>query len=471
MQILIISIFLLMVSIPVTWPISAGGLVCCAFFYPLWVMGFSKLHTVLSRTRRGRAIRLLGLWAKLQLLLGFAALCAMGWVECIRHVPLGGQWHVGDSQLLTVLLAIAPSIVAMIGYWALQYERVVRLRKEFNQVRGSMGLGPLVIWSRRGFLAWQLRSGLLFVLVPLLAIQLGQDGIALAMARWTSHPYAEGIYLGAMVVMVLGVFILSPRILVWIAGTRPMGDTPVRRELEALADQLGVRYRSIRVWPSGGAVANAAVMGLLGRLRYILISDSLLRQFTPPQVRAVFGHELGHVRQHHILYLTLCVVSLSLWSTLGAEGLWAGLVALGLSQGLVDSMGSVEAAQGVLSLGLMVLLLVAGLGRVSRLFERQADMEGAYCASHPEGINLRDDSLSEQGTQVFAEALERLAWANAIPLDRHEFRHGSLGSRIDYLLAQSHCEHSLTKLAKQVRLTKRLIGLALVAGIVGVSLL
>jgi STE24 endopeptidase len=468
MQILIISIFLLMVSIPNTWPKSDGVLVCCAFFYPLWVMGFSKLHAVLVRTRRGRAIRLLGMWAKLQIVLGFAALCAMGWVACIRRVPLGGQWHVGDSQLLTVLLAIAPSIVAMIGYWALQYERVVRLRQEFNQVRGSIGLGPLTIWSRRGFLAWQLRSGLLFVLVPLLAIQLGQDGIALVMARWTSPPYVEGIYLG---VMVLGVFILSPRILVWIAGARPMGDTPVRRELETLANQLGVRYRSIRVWPSGGAVANAAVMGLLGRLRYILVSDSLLQQFTPPQVRAVFGHELGHVRQHHILYLTLCMVALSLWSTIGAGGLWAGLVALGLSQSMAESMGSIEAAQGVLSLGLMVLLLVAVLGRVSRLFERQADMEGAYCASHPEGISLRNDSLSEQGTQVFAEALERLAWANAIPLDRHEFRHGSLGSRIDYLLAQSHCEHSLTKLAKQVRLTKRLIGLALVAGIAGVALL
>ena len=153
MQILIISIFLLMISIPVTWPIPASGLVCCALCYPLWVMGWSRIHAAVAKRRRGRGVRLLGVWAKAQILVGFALLCAMGWVTCIHRLPLGGTLRVGDSQLLTVLLAIAPSVLAMIGYWALQYDRVVQLRHEFNQVRGTMGLGPLVIWSRRGFLA------------------------------------------------------------------------------------------------------------------------------------------------------------------------------------------------------------------------------------------------------------------------------------------------------------------------------
>ncbi|MBT3278428.1 MAG: M48 family metalloprotease [Phycisphaerales bacterium] len=464
MQIMIIAIFILMASVPPVWLLSPCWIVVSAWVYPLWVMGFSRLHTRVALGRSGKGVRLLGMWAKAQLVLGFGVLCAVGWMMLIRGLPLGRGNHVDQSRLLTLLLAIGPVILAMIGYWALQYDRVLQIRKDFNHARNAVGLGPLVLWSRRGFLAWQLRSGLLFVLLPLLAIQLGGDLVTLATHPWAKHRWQWEILTGATAVMIFGVFLIAPRILVWVAGAKKMGKTPIRIQLETLAKELGIRYRTIRIWPSGQAVANAAVMGIVGRLRYILISDSLLQQFTPPQIRAVFGHELGHVRRHHIPYLMLCLISLMLWASLVTDGVWWVCVQIAAGDSLPIRVRSILAIKEALSILIMVGFLVVVLGRLSRLFERQADMDGAYCASHPDGVDLEDDSISSEGISVFSEALEHLAWANAVPLDRHEFRHGSLGSRIDYLVKQSHHPHSLSQLTRRVRWVKRWILLSLVVG-------
>ena len=75
--------------------------------------------------------------------------------------------------------------------------------------------------------------------------------------------------------------------------------------------RIGFRYRDIIVWPTGNTVANAAVMGFWGPLRYVVVTDGLLNDMSEEQVQGVFGHEVGHIRGHHLWYYGLFMVGLN----------------------------------------------------------------------------------------------------------------------------------------------------------------
>ena len=63
-------------------------------------------------------------------------------------------------------------------------------------------------------------------------------------------------------------------------------------------------------------IVNAAVMGIVAPLRYVLITDAMIEQMDDTKIEAVFGHEAGHVKHHHIPCFLLfaltsgCIVTL-----------------------------------------------------------------------------------------------------------------------------------------------------------------
>lgn len=82
---------------------------------------------------------------------------------------------------------------------------------------------------------------------------------------------------------------------------------------------------------------NAFVVGLSARDRVIAVTEPLLSTLSPEEVAAVLLHEQGHVREHHTLWLALCLSILATWQLifitdgqgwLAAAGVPAGLVAL-----------------------------------------------------------------------------------------------------------------------------------------------
>ena len=89
---------------------------------------------------------------------------------------------------------------------------------------------------------------------------------------------AEPVVLAASALAAMGVFLLMPAMIVRIWKTGPLPPGPLRDRLEDISRRLKLRYRHILVWRSGGMVANAGVMGIVGPLRYVLLSDALLEQ-------------------------------------------------------------------------------------------------------------------------------------------------------------------------------------------------
>ena len=177
--------------------------------------------------------------------------------------------------------------------------------------------------------------------------------------------------------------------------TTPMQDASLTQRLLALCKRVRVPALGVFQFRLGAETrkANAALAGL-GKTRRILLSDTLLAEFTPDEIEGVLAHELAHHRYHHLL-LMLGLSTLGSWIafTLTATVGQRWVEAFGL-RGL-DDIGGFPVLMTWFS-----LLSFAGLPiqhGISRALEWQADCFAIANSQQP---------------QAFASALRRLAQLN-----------------------------------------------------------
>lgn len=82
---------------------------------------------------------------------------------------------------------------------------------------------------------------------------------------------------------------------------RPIEDADLEQSLRKAAETAGLSVTGIFAFDMSRKTkkANAALAGL-GRTRRILLSDTLLTDFSHEEIETVFSHELGHYRHNHI---------------------------------------------------------------------------------------------------------------------------------------------------------------------------
>jgi STE24 endopeptidase len=87
----------------------------------------------------------------------------------------------------------------------------------------------------------------------------------------------------------------------------------LRDRLFALAARTGFRARSIQVMDGSkrSRHSNAFFTGF-GRIRKIVLFDTLLQQLTAPELEAVLAHEIGHYKKKHIVKMLLWSAASSL---------------------------------------------------------------------------------------------------------------------------------------------------------------
>ena len=193
--------------------------------------------------------------------------------------------------------------------------------------------------------------------------------------------------------------------------TVPMPAGPLRDELLSFLAEEGVRARGLRLWLTGGEVANAALVGVLPPLRYLMLSDRLLESLPREELLAVLAHETGHAVHRHLAWL-------------GASALALGGVLL-LLLDTADTRGwlggtAAEAA----ALGVAATLWLLGFGWVSRRVEAQADAHAAAAMS-TDG----PDRFDATGVHAISAALARVCDLAGSRESRRSFRHGSIASR------------------------------------------
>src|SRR5262249_31701138 len=244
------------------------------------------------------------------------------------------------------------------------------------------------------------------------------------------------------IVAVLLVFAAIPWIVRLVLGLKPLPTGLLRDRLEASAQRLHFRCSNLLLWNTRHGMANAMVIGILPWVRYVVFTDRLLEDFTPEEIEAVFGHEVGHVRHHHMLYyfsfLTASVIVLGWLVTELAKGWPLGR--------LLES-DNAKYWSAVPLVGILLGYIFVVFGFLSRRCERQGGIFGCPAGSwtYPDRPGHGDgqgpvgsgSELCPTGINTFIRALEKVALVNGISRDRPGFlqswQHSTIGRRVEFL--------------------------------------
>ncbi|HVT89933.1 MAG TPA: M48 family metallopeptidase [Tepidisphaeraceae bacterium] len=382
------------------------------------------------------------------------AIFAMGWGSVVdRLLRVLNDWPV---ELPGMLLGTLPPLLAWMGLWWAQYpaDRALREQSVLIQLDEDLPIhAPPGFWSY--FIA-NLRLQILFTTVPVMLIMFLHDlinvialkGFGRNLARSAAGSMDANIELVLYFVSIGVVVLFSPELLRRVLHTQPLPDSPLRQRLEAMCRRTGLKCRDILLWRTDNNMGNAAVMGLIPQVRYVLLSDVLLETMSDSQIEAVFAHEIGHVKHWHMGWYVVLIATIQLLCFGPGQVINDRLVKLQwLTQETLDAIGAITFIGG--------FFLV--FGYLSRWFERQADVfaarlmeqqasgtvasavgnpDDAAMIFDPEGWaqpKQRSTHVGPHGAATFASALHRVAMVNNIPVSARNFTHGSIAQRMEYL--------------------------------------
>lgn len=320
------------------------------------------------------------------------ALCALPHLlgAAARRASLAGAFASAARRLalLGALPVLAHAVALGVGGWLATVESTTGLRPtllDWPTPASLLGLVPFVVYSliaadararaldgRPAALAVarRLHARLLLgalapvVLYVLLAGALGR--VDLVRVRVEHVGLDAALYAGVMLALFLTVL---PFVLRATWNTRPLAVGPLRELFDAAARRARFACREILVWDTGQRMANAAVVGIAGPLRLVFLSDALLASLSARELLAVFAHEMGHARRHHVLVF----------------GAWTSALILGLDL-LAARLLPPGEAWALASLTISLALWYLGFGWLSRRFELDADLFAAELTGDAQGM-------------------------------------------------------------------------------------
>jgi STE24 endopeptidase len=142
----------------------------------------------------------------------------------------------------------------------------------------------------------------------LLGILLGYPLLVLILklVEWTGNWWWLCAW-GTLMVVQLLMLVLAPALIMPLFNKfTPLPEGSLRERLLALAGRTNFRARSIQVMDGSkrSRHSNAFFTGF-GRLRKIVLFDTLIQQLAEPELEAVLAHEIGHYKKKHISKMLL----------------------------------------------------------------------------------------------------------------------------------------------------------------------
>ncbi len=398
------------------------------------------------------------------------------WSVIVRSWPgVNSVWGLDE------LVMLIPFFLAIVVAWTILYPSDRAVRQVALEMRLWASVPARPVWRLASYLGFMLRHHVLIIAVPMAFIVAANDfvnayGRQIRMA--TGLAWADQVLL----VVIAGlVFLVAPVMLRHIWHTRPLPPGDLRSRLEDLCARVGLTYRRILIWESDGMVVNAAVMGIIRPVRYILLSDGLLEMMDDRKIEAVFGHEAGHIKCRHIHFFLLFAVLSML--------LVGGVIEL-VYRLWPEAFGTREAMQDYAQVGAMVLIVLVwifGFGAISRRFEWQADLFGTRCvttsaeecqlpcfhhgtaevAGPDTETTSPQEAVCATAANIFAEGLHRIAVLNGIPPEARSWRHSSIANRIRRLKSYALNPLQSRRLEREVLAIKAIL---LVGTLVGLGI-
>lgn len=353
-------------------------------------------------------------------------LLAWGWGDLVFQ----GAHSIGLPRVRSALMLMGtvPAFATWIALWWATYPAERRLRQDQLLIDIEEDIPVRIVPPFRDYFFANLRLQVLATVLPIVLIVAVQD-LMYAGMYWLQLPTGGNLEMLLLLGASLSIFLIAPLLMRYIFDTIPLADSDLRTELTQLAHRHRVGFNDILLWRTQHVMGNAAVMGVVKPLRFVLLSDLLLDSLSPRQVKAVFAHELGHAVHKHLPWYIMTLLSLATVLEFLAHP---------VAHQLKPLIGMVGAEVVTLLLFFAAFLML--FGALSRRFERQADVFAARSFSES-GV------VEAEGAEAFRGALERVAVINYMPLKSREdstalqrtiagmrnWLHGSMESRIDYL--------------------------------------
>jgi Zn-dependent protease with chaperone function len=189
-------------------------------------------------------------------------------------------------------------------------------------------------------------------------------------------------------VLIVGLANVAPVVLLPIFYTvKPLDRETLRGRLMSLAEHAGAQVVGAYEWGLAEKTrkANAALAGL-GSTRRILISDTMLSEYSEDEIEVVLAHELGH----H--------VHGDIWKGLFFEGglivagFYLAFLVLGAAAPALHLAGPADPAGMPLLIiagGIVTVVMIPAANALSRRYERSADRFALELTRNPAAFHLR----------------------------------------------------------------------------------
>jgi Zn-dependent protease with chaperone function len=224
--------------------------------------------------------------------------------------------------------------------------------------------------------------------------------------------------------------------LLW--GCVPLPPGPLRERLQTFCRTLKFDTE-MYLWPSfEGQVLTAAIMGIVPKSRYLLLTPALLETLNEEELSSVLAHEIGHVKHRHLLLYVMLFFGFSLIAGAAAKFLHHLILSSDLFYFLLSILPTAPASlpDFLASLMLLVALLLYFrfvFGYFVRNFERQADV---YV-------------FQAMGTGwPLIHAFEKIILAGGGSRKEKNWHHFGIGERIAFL---QRCEHDRSLISRHGR--------------------
>ena len=208
------------------------------------------------------------------------------------------------------------------------------------------------------------------------------------------------VFAGVMMLIVLLIVFLFPVFSRIFNKFTPLEDGELKERLTGLLEKHGYHVRGIQVMDASRRTtkSNAYFTGF-GKMKTIVLYDTLLNRMTPDEICAVFAHELGHglhrdtLRNQCMTFLQMLIIGVLAWLTLRSAEIYPPFGFDGVNYGFaVILIMSVEFA-------LIAPLFSLLVNRFSRKAEYRADgqaVKEGYGEALIEGLKkLSKDNLAD----------------------------------------------------------------------------
>jgi len=213
-------------------------------------------------------------------------------------------------QMLAVILLSAVSDLLLIPF-SFYNTMVIEEKYGFNRS------------SKKTFWLDQLKGFLIGILI---SVVIG------SLLMWTHQALGDLliiVFAGAMTLLLLGITFLYPVLSRIFNKFTPLEDGELKEKLTGLLEKHGYKVRAIQVMDASRRTtkSNAYFSGF-GKMKTIVLYDTMIQQMTTDEICAVFAHEMGHGLHKDTLwnqvmsFLMMLVVGLLAWLTLRTPGIW-----------------------------------------------------------------------------------------------------------------------------------------------------